>query len=313
MAADVTCYDATRHDVSRPVPLGRPIANTQAYLLDAHQQPVPIGVPGEIYIGGDGLAAGYLGRDELTQERFVHHAVLDTDPQRLYRTGDIGRYLPDGNIEFLGRRDHQVKVRGVRIELGEIEVALSKHPRLVQSVAAVWQDAAQPDDGRIVAYLEVSPGERLSVSAWRDFLSSILPDAMMPSAFIELDALPLAPNGKMDRTALPEPDWERPDLATDYAAPRSATEHQISEIWQGLLNVGSLGVHDNFFQLGGHSLLAVQAVNRMRDAMQIELLVTRIFECPTVVSLAQQVDAIQVLRPTPEQISDEREVEVVEI
>ncbi|PON14715.1 hypothetical protein C2W62_27615 [Candidatus Entotheonella serta] len=221
--------------------------------------------------------------------------------------------MPDGNIEFLGRRDHQVKVCGVRIELGEIEAALSKHPRLVQSVAAVWQDAAQPDAGRIVAYLEVSPGERLSVSAWRDFLSSILPDAMMPSAFIELDALPLTPNGKMDRTALPEPDWERPDLATDYAAPRSATEHQISEIWQGLLNVGSLGVHDNFFQLGGHSLLVVQAVNRMRDAMQIELPVTRIFECPTVASLAQQVDAIQVLRPTPEQISDEREVEVVEI
>ncbi len=247
VAADAACYDATQHDASRPVPIGKPIGNTQIYLLDAQQQPVPIGVPGEIYIGGDGLAAGYLGRDALTRERFGSHALMDADAQRLYRTGDSGRYLPDGNIEFLGRLDNQVKIRGVRIELGEIEAALSTHPSLQQSVVAVWEAGA--GDVRIAAYLVASSilGERLSTAAWRDVLGVTLPEVMIPSAYIYLDALPLTPNGKIDRAALPEPDFDQPDVDTSDTAPQTVTEQQVCDIWQRLLKVGELGVHDNFW------------------------------------------------------------------
>lgn len=313
VAADATCYDASQHDVSRPVPIGRPIANTQVYLLDARQQPVPIGVAGEMYIGGDGLATGYLGRDALTRERFVRHAVMGAAEQRLYRTGDMGRYLPDGNLEFLGRRDQQVKLRGVRIELGEIEAALLAHPSLVQCAALVWDKQHQPAGAKIVAYLVSAQGERLSTSAWRDFLRSALPDIMIPSAFVYLDALPLTPNGKLDRTALPEPEFERPASGMHDVVSPTLTEQQVSGIWQTLLGVACIGVHDDFFHLGGHSLLAVQAVNRIRDAMQIELPVTSIFERPTVALLAQRIEAMQFFERSREQTVDDRDREVIEL
>ncbi|ETW98426.1 MAG: hypothetical protein ETSY1_18750 [Candidatus Entotheonella factor] len=312
MAADATYYDASLHDVSRPVPIGKPIANTQVYLLDAQQQPVPIGVPGEIYVGGDGLATGYLGREALTQERFSHHALMGASEQRLYRTGDLGRYLPDGHIEFLGRRDNQVKLRGVRIELGDIEAALSAHPSLSQCVAVVWEAPDQPLDLRVVAYLVAEPGERLSTSDWHQFLSPTLPDVMIPSALVYLDALPLTPNGKVDRAALPDPEFDRPEPAAGEA-PQNATEQQLHDIWQTLLKVSDLGVHDNFFHLGGHSLLAVQVVNRICDTMQVELPVTSLFECPTVASLAARIEALQFLGLPQEQIADDRDIEVIEL
>ncbi|RMF31802.1 MAG: amino acid adenylation domain-containing protein, partial [Chloroflexi bacterium] len=273
------------------VPIGRPFANVRLYILDDHLQPVPVGVPGELFIGGLGVARGYHNRPELTEEKFIPDPFSDDPNARLYRTGDRARYLPDGNIEFLGRLDYQVKVRGYRIELGEIEATLGRHPA-VREAAVVALEVA-PGDKRLAAYI-VPAGETVPTAGeLRRFLQERLPDYMVPSAYVVMDALPLTPNGKVDRQALPEPQWSRRQLAGEYVAPRTPVEEVLAGIWSQVLGVEEVGVHDNFFELGGHSLLATQLVSRVREAFEIELPLRHVFECPTIATLAERIEIIQ--------------------
>jgi amino acid adenylation domain-containing protein len=268
-----------------PVSIGRPIANTQMYILDRHRQPVAVGVPGELFIGGDGLAHGYLNRPELTREKFVSHPFSDERDARLYRTGDLARWWPDGRIECLGRLDHQVKLRGFRIELGEIEAALSKQPAVRQCVAAVRGQASK--DKRLVAYVVPVPDKTPTTAELRRWSQEKLPDYMVPSVFVFLKTFPLTPNGKVDRKALPEPDSVRPDLETPYVPPRSDLEETTAAIWRELLRVERVGLYDNFFDLGGHSLLAVQVQARLREALNLDLPIIKLFQYPTINSLTQ--------------------------
>ena len=212
-----------------PQTIGRPIANTKIYLLDPQQTPVPIGVPGEIYIGGAGVARGYLNRPELTAEKFIANPFTSEPGARLYKTGDLARFLPDGNIEYLGRIDNQVKIRGFRIELGDIETVLAEHPGIRQAVVLAREDT--PGDKRLVAYAVTADGSAPSAHDLRSFLQQRLPDYMVPSAFMFLDSLPLTSNGKLDRTALPAPDQARPELDNVFAAPRSPVEEILADIW----------------------------------------------------------------------------------
>jgi amino acid adenylation domain-containing protein len=268
-------------------PIGRPIANTEIYLLDRQGEAVPVGVAGEVYIGGAGVARGYLHRAELTAERFIPHPFSKTLGQRLYRTGDLARYLADGNIEFLGRIDHQVKVRGYRIELGEIESVLAQHPSVREVILLAREDA--PGEKRLVAYIVAHPEPRATVGEFRDFLRERLPQHMIPSSFVQLDELPLTPNRKVDRRALPAPEGSRPEMAAAFVAPRTAAEEIIAGIWCEVLKVERVSIHDNFFELGGHSLLATQVISRLREAFQIELPLRRLFEEPTVSGLLDEI------------------------
>jgi natural product biosynthesis luciferase-like monooxygenase protein len=267
------------------VPIGRPIANTQVYILDQHRQPVPVGVPGELYIGGDGVARGYLNRPELTAEKFVPDPFRSDPAARLYRTGDCARYRSDGQIEFLGRADHQVKIRGHRIEPGEIEAILNQHPDVRQTVVTGRTDSS--GDPRLVAYVVPSPGVTPSPTRLRRFLHGKLPEAMVPAAFVVLAELPLTPNGKVDRGALPEPSGDRPELETAYVAPQTRLEQTLAELWRELLQVERVGLNDNFFDLGGHSLLIVQAQARIRETLGLEVPIVKLFQFPTVSSLAR--------------------------
>ena len=267
------------------VPIGRPIGNTRAYVLDAHWQPVPIGVPGELYLGGEGLARGYRNRPELTAERFV--ASPFEAGARLYRTGDRCRWLADGNLEFLGRLDEQVKLRGFRIELGEIEAVLRQCPGVAQSAAVLRED--RPGDKRLVGYVVPGDGNSLSHAELARHVHDELPEYMVPSAFVALERLPLTPNGKLDRRALPAPDQARPELATGYVAPRNAVEEKLAAVWAEVLGLQRVGIHDNFFDLGGHSLLATQVISRANSALQAGLAVRDIFESPTLAGLAHRV------------------------
>ena len=270
------------HTVNGPVPIGRPIGNTQIYILDRYQQLVPIGVPGELYIGGDGLAQGYLNRSDLTDERFVPYPFSTYARKRLYKTGDLARWLSDGNIEILGRLDHQVKIRGFRIELGEIEAVLSQHPAVRQSVMTVREDV--PGDKQLVGYVV---GEREAPPAadeLRNFLKRKLPDYMIPAAFVVVDDLPLTPNGKLDRSALPRPDQVGSGLET-YKPPRTPAEETVAKIWADVLKVERVGVDDNFFDLGGHSLLATKVISRVRATFHIDLPLRSFFQAPTVAEL----------------------------
>lgn len=282
---DWICDNDTRRRVA---PIGRPIANTDCYLLDVNLEPVPIGVSGQLYTGGIGLARGYLGRRSLTAEKFIPNPFSEQPGARLYQTGDMARYLPDGNIEFLGRVDHQVKLRGLRIELGEIEAALSKHPEVRDSVVIVREDV--PGDKRLVAYTVLQEGASVSSSALRLFLKKTLPDFMLPSAFVVLDEIPLTTNIKVDRKALPAPGAARSETDKTYVAPRTASEEIIASIWSHVLGVGVVGVNDNFFELGGHSLLATQVMSRLREGFQLALPLRMLFESPTVAELAQRAD-----------------------
>lgn len=234
------------------VPIGRPIANTQVYLLDSHLHPVPIGVPGELYIGGLGLAHGYLNRPDLTAERFVPNPFSQQPGAHLYKTGDLARYLPDGNLEFLGRTDHQVKVRGFRIELEEIEANLSQHPLVRECVVAAREDI--PGEVSLVAYIIAKQGQAPTTNELHRYLKEQLPTYMMPSAYMVLKALPRMPNGKVDRRALPLPDSARPELEEAFVAPRTQTEELLAAIWTEVLELERVGIYDNFFHLGGHSL-----------------------------------------------------------
>jgi acyl carrier protein len=267
------------------VPVGRPISNTQIYLLDSELAPVPIGIAGELSIGGRGVARGYLNRAELTAEKFIPDPFGAAPGARRYRTGDLARYLPDGKIEFLGRIDRQVKVRGFRIEAGEIEAALSEHPAVRAAVVTAHEDAG--GFKQLVAYVVADP-ERAPVGDLRDHLRGKLPEHMVPSIFVHLDSLPRMPNGKLDHRALPAP-GEHLRRQGDFVAPRTQTERQLAEIWQGVLKLERIGATDNFFDLGGHSLLATQVLSRAREAFDLDLPLRVIFDAPTLAGMAEVI------------------------
>lgn len=269
------------------VTIGRPLSNTQAHILDANRQLVPIGVPGELYLAGDGLARGYFGRPDLTDERFVPNPFSSEPAARMYRTGDLARFLPSGDIQFLGRIDNQVKIRGFRIELGEIEATLLRHPGVETAVAQVREDPS--GEKYIAAYVvgnssSVPPGNEL-----RLFLKSKLPDYMLPSRFVFLEALPLSPNGKVDRKALPTPTQLECTQDTEYAAPQDAVESQLVKIWESVLSIRTVGVKENFFELGGHSLLVAKLLRRIEQAFGNKLSMAAIFEAPTIAEQASML------------------------
>ena len=270
------------------VPIGRPIPNAQVYILDDLLRLLPIGVAGDLYIGGVGMARGYVRRPDLTAEKFIPDPFSGEPGARLYKTGDIARYRPDGNIEFLGRTDHQVKIRGFRIELGEIEGTLEQHPAVLQAI--VQPQEVAPGEKRLVAYVVAERESRPTAGELRGFLNDKLPEHMVPAVFVLLDAFPLTTNGKVNRRALPTPDDRRPELEQVFVACRTPTEELLAAIWSQVLGIERVGIYDNFFQLGGHSLLATQVVSRIREAFQVEMPLRRLFEAPTVAGLAESVD-----------------------
>lgn len=264
--------------------IGYPIANTTIYLLDTHLQPVPDGVPGELYIGGDGLARGYLNRPELTGERFIPHPFSDEPGARLYKTGDLARYRSDGTLEHLGRLDFQVKLRGYRIELGEIEAVLSQHPAVRQAVVIVREDI--PGDKRLVAYVIPNQAQTATVADLQNHAMKQLPSYMVPAVFVLLEELPLTPNGKVDRKALPAPDPARTLVPDTFVAPTQPIHYQLIQLWEELLDVRPIGIRDNFFYLGGHSLLAARFVARIEEVFGKKLSLATLFANPTIEQLA---------------------------
>jgi acyl carrier protein len=281
--------------------IGHPIANIQVHILDESLQPVPDGTPGELHVGGAGLARGYLNRPELTAEKFIPTPFGDDPNDRLYRTGDLARYLPDGSIEFLGRSDHQVKIRGFRIELGEIEAVLGTHPAVQTSVVVAQQNA--DGDKRLVAYVVPTPGAAPTPGDLREFLARKLPDYMVPTTFVRLEALPLTANGKVDRAALPDPDATGADLNASLVAPRTAVEEGLTDIVATLLGLEQVGVEDNFFLLGGHSLSAAQLIARVQDAFGVDLTLRTVFEAPTLAALSGEIEQLMLadLEAMPEE------------
>jgi amino acid adenylation domain-containing protein len=289
-------------------PIGRPIANTRVHVLDAELRPVPVGVPGELYVGGVGVARGYVNRAGLTAAAFVPDPFCPGEGrgggrcgERLYRTGDLARYLPDGHLEFLGRADHQVKVRGFRVELGEVEATLAQHPAVK---AAVVQAVDDGPGGRLVAYVVPAAGEEPGVSELRRFVQGRLPEYMVPSAFVSLETLPLTPTGKVDRRALPAPDRLRPELDRELVAPRTPTEKAVAAIWAQVLGLEQVGAHDGFFELGGHSLLATQVVTRVRQEFKVEIPFRALLEAATVAGMAEQVDAFSLVARDRQALSE---------
>jgi amino acid adenylation domain-containing protein len=276
-----TCARIT--DASGPITIGKPIANTRVWIGDARKNLCPVGVHGELLIGGDGVALGYWNRPDLTAERFLGNPFSLVPGERLYRTGDRARYLPDGSIELLGRIDHQVKIRGFRIELGEIESQLGEHPGVHQSVVVAREES--PGDMRLVAYVVPNDPPGLDAEVLRAFLRDRLPEYMRPATYVMLEQLPLTPAGKLDRKGLIAPQHDR-HLSKSFVAPRDVLEEVVAEIWRHVLRVERIGVHDNFFELGGHSLLAIQVVARLSRLMQVDLPLRRMFEAPTIAELA---------------------------
>ncbi|HEY7415814.1 MAG TPA: amino acid adenylation domain-containing protein, partial [Ktedonobacteraceae bacterium] len=310
-AIDVTSWECQRGSRETTVPIGRPIANTQIYLLDAARHPVPIGVPGELYIGGVGVARGYFRRPELTREKFIADPFRDQAGAQLFKTGDLARYRADGAIEFLGRIDHQVKIRGFRIELEEIEAALAQHPVVKEVVVTAREDT--PGNKRLVAYVvpaisaggeqtaTLSPQEAgISMEELRTFLKEHLPYYMVPAAFLFLAALPLTPNGKLDRKALPAPDSARPELQSAFIAPRTPLETQLADIWAQVLDLDKIGIHDNFFDLGGASIQSLEIIAKANEA-GIPLVLEMLFEFQTIAELAEAIEQKQTSVVTPEE------------
>ncbi len=279
------------------IDIGRPMANQQVYILDTHRQPVPIGVPGELWIAGDGVARGYLRRPELTAEKFLPDPFASTasagrpaddKPARMYRTGDLVRFKEDGVIDFLGRVDHQVKVRGHRIELGEIEAALMQHSDVRQAVVVLRAD--NPEDPQLAAYVVPAGDEAPAPNTLRDFLKQKLPDHMVPALYVSLERMPMTPNGKIDRKALPAPEGSRVKGQGDFVAPAGNVEQQVAAIWKDILHVEKIGVDDNFFDFGGHSLQVVQVQNRLRETIGVDVPVLKLFQFPTIRALAKFID-----------------------
>jgi amino acid adenylation domain-containing protein/non-ribosomal peptide synthase protein (TIGR01720 family) len=282
-AVDVTfwqCQDNLTNQAT--VPIGRPIANIQIYLLDKYLNPVPVGVAGELHIGGDGLARGYLNRPDLTAEKFIPNLLSDK-AARLYKTRDLARYLPSGKIEYIGRIDNQVKVRGFRIELGEIEALISQHSAVRETVVVVRSDFT--DSQRIVAYIVPQTEQTLVIPELRSFLESKLPNYMVPAAFVTLEALPLTPNGKVDRKALPVPDTVRPELENAFIVPQTTVEKQLAVIWTQVLGIGKIGINDNFFELGGDSILSLQVISKANQ-VGLHLTPKQLFQHQTIAQLA---------------------------
>ncbi len=275
------------------VPIGKAIANTELYLLDPHLQPVAVGIPGELYLGGEGLARGYLNRPELTEERFIPNP-FGKPGTRLYKTGDLARYKSNGNLEFLGRIDHQVKIRGFRIELGEIEAVVCQYSGVAAAVAIAREEI--PGDKELIAYVVPhkldGKSPPLKISELRRFLSDKLPSYMVPTAYAILESLPLTPNGKINRQVLPEIDTSIHELPDNYVGPRTSVEGVLVDIWRQVLGKQQVSIYDNFFELGGHSLLATQLISRIRDGFKIELPVSQLFEAPTVASLANYIETV---------------------
>jgi amino acid adenylation domain-containing protein len=285
VTGDVTSYVIERRRSLERIPIGRPIDNTRIYLLDRYLNPVPMGMPGQIYVAGDGLALGYLHNPELTSQKFIPDPFSPDREARLFATGDRGRFLPDGNIEFLGRVDNQVKIRGVRIEPSEIETVVRTHPSVAAAVVTVVGESA---DARLVCH--VVPHDGVSAPEdLRPFVRERLPDYMVPSSFVSLPALPLTPNGKVDRRALPAPEQQRPDREHGHVAPSTREEKALAGIFAEVLKLDRVGIHDNFFELGGHSLLGIQVIARVRKIFRVELPLRRLFEEPTVAGLCPEI------------------------
>ncbi|MEH2290133.1 non-ribosomal peptide synthetase [Nostoc sp.] len=293
-ADDITQFivDKPFAENQRTVPIGKPLANLNLYILDEQMQLLPIGAPGEICVSGIGVGAGYWKNEEKTNFSFVTNPFSDATKKLpanrqdlIYKTGDLGRWLADGNIEFLGRIDHQVKIRGFRVELGEIETFLNQHPNVRENVVVVHQEEA--DNLLLVAYVVAKTQVVPSISELRSFLKEKLPDHMLPSAFVMLENLPLAPSGKVDRKALPKPDNLRPVLETVYVLPRNEMENTIADIWQKILKVEKVGIQDNFFDLGGHSLNVLQVYSKLREVFKADLAMTDLFKYPTISSISK--------------------------
>jgi amino acid adenylation domain-containing protein len=284
-----TVYRVTGREEST-IPIGRPIANTSIYILDSHHNPVPVNIAGEIYIGGDGLARGYLNRPELTAERFVAHPLLPNQSPRLYRTGDLGRFRANGEIEYLGRVDNQVKLRGLRIELGEIESVLASHATLREAVVIVTGEAEQQ---RLSAYVVTDGMAAPAAGELRRYLRTKLPEHMVPAGYWRVERLPLLPSGKINRAALPASLSIALREEAELVDPRNETETKLAEIWKELLQVEQAGIEQNFFELGGHSLLALQLTARIRRTFDVELPVRTVFEAPTIAALALELEKAQ--------------------
>ncbi|HEX8872059.1 MAG TPA: amino acid adenylation domain-containing protein, partial [Candidatus Acidoferrum sp.] len=290
---ETTVWSAFHHfrSADEPLVVGKPLANTQIYILDKQLQPVPIGIPGEIHIAGDGVTCGYLNRPELTAEKFIRDPFSAKPGAKMYKTGDLGRYLMDGRIEFQGRIDNQVKVRGYRIELGEIETVLGKHPSVQECVVIAREDVQ--GDKRLVGYVVPVAGQTVNASELRTWVKERLPEYMVPVAVVSMERLPLSPNGKVDRKNLPAPEYRRPELEGEYEQARTPAEEVMAGIWAEVLKLDQVGVHDDFFALGGHSLLATQVVSRVRQAFQVELPLRALFEAPTVAGLTEKAETLQ--------------------
>ena len=290
--SEATTYSTFALRTAEGLPtIGRPISNTRIYILDRNFQPVPIGVPGELYIGGAGVARGYLNQPDLTAERFIFSSFNENGGERIYRTGDSARYRPEGDIEFLGRADNQVKIHGYRIELGEIESVLTKHKAVKDCVVVVCEHESRTGKN-LVAYVVPREHSVLAATELRSYLKEKLPEYMIPSSFVVLEALPLMPNGKADRNALPPPDGTRPPLTKDFVSPRTEIEELIAQTWREVLKIDNVGIYDSFFELGGHSLLAVQIVARLQEAFHKEIHLGVLFDAPTIAELTIELERI---------------------
>ena len=272
------------------VPIGRPFAHAQLYVLDAYLRPLPLGVSGELYVGGQSLAQGYLNQADLTAEKFIPDPFSSGPGSRLYKTGDRARYLPDGNVEFLGRVDQQVKIRGFRVETGEIEATLAQHPLVRESVVVAQQ--VSHGERRLVAYVVAQEPTRVTKDL-RNYLKDKLPSYMVPSVFVLLKSLPLTPNGKVDRKALPAPEWSGVEQDENFSAPRNPVEDMLAGIWAEVLGLDNVDIHDNFFSVGGHSLLATQVVSRLNQVFQVDVPLRNVFENPTIAKLAERIEDIR--------------------
>ena len=285
--ATVQCTWADDLQPGESVPIGRPVANTKLFVVDEHFEPVPVGVGGELCIGGAGLARGYINRPALTAEKFIPDPFSASGGERLYLTGDLVKWRNDGQLDFIGRLDSQVKLRGYRIELGEIENAIESQPQVKQAVVVVRED--QPGVQRLVGYVvKVAEDLILNTAALREYLKERLPDYMVPAAWVEMREFPLTPNEKIDRKALPEPGVQL--VNAEHVRPRNATEEILAGLWESVLKQDQVSVEANFFDLGGHSLLAMQLISRIRKAFSVEIPLRVLFERPTVAGLAGWIE-----------------------
>jgi acyl carrier protein len=294
VAADVTCHEVAKGELTSSVPIGKPISNTQVFLVDENREPVPIGMRGQIFVGGDNLARGYLNRPDLTAERFVPNWLAPERSPRLYRTGDLGRFRHNGEIEYLGRVDSQVKLRGLRIELGEIESVLATHAGVREAVVMVGGEGEQQ---KLAAYLVLKEDVESAPSAGelRRYLRTRLPEHMVPVSYWQLEALPLLPSGKVNRSALVGCGGRALVDHEELAAPRNEVEEKLADIWRELLEAEQVGIEQNFFELGGHSLLVLQLTARIRRIFEVELPVRSVFEAPTIAGLAMEVQKAEAM------------------